>query len=65
MVEELRSFDLRGRGVHDLLVDMADTAFQGRALGEAYGVLLDMLGEEGNLIFMGLAGSLATAGCGR
>ena len=62
LVEELRSFDLRERGVHDLLVDMAGTAFQGRALGEAYGVLLNMLGEEGNLIFMGLAGSLATAG---
>jgi len=52
----------RSRSVHELLKDMADTAFQGRALGEAYEVVLKMLEEEGNLIFMGLTGSLATAG---
>ena len=61
-VSELKSFTLHGRGMHELLKDMADTAFQGRALGEAYEVILSMLSEKGNLIFMGLAGSLATAG---
>ena len=62
LVSELRSFTLRDRGVHELLKDMGDTAFQGRALGEAYDVILRMLNDEDNLIFMGLAGSLATAG---
>ncbi len=48
-----------------MLVEMADTAFQGRALGEAYEVIAEMLEDDDNLIFMGLAGSLATAGMWR
>ncbi len=62
LVRELRSFTIRDRSVHELLKDMVGTAFQGRALGEAYEVILSMLREKGNLIFMGLSGSLATAG---
>ncbi len=62
LVRRLKSFTLRERDLHGLLRDMADTAFQGRALGEAYEVILSMLRERDNLIFMGLAGSLATAG---
>ncbi len=66
LTEELRSLEIRGRGLHELLLDMADTGFQGRALGEAYSIILKMISDKGNLIiFMGLAGSLATAGMWR
>jgi deoxyhypusine synthase len=62
LVERLRTFEMRSRSVKDLLRDMADTAYQGRALGEAYSIIVDMLKESGNTIFLGLAGSMSTAG---
>jgi len=40
----------------------ADTAYQGRALGEAYRVLKRMIRDPSNVIFLGLAGSMSTAG---
>lgn len=60
--EELRTIEPKHRDIHQLLLDMAQTGFQGRALGEAYTILLNMITEKNNLIFMGLAGSMATAG---
>jgi len=61
--EEVRPYVVRGRrGMHEFLRDLADTAFQGRALGEAYGVLERMVTRGGNQIYFGLAASLATAG---
>jgi deoxyhypusine synthase len=62
LVEKLRSFELKPRSVRDLLKDMANTAYQGRALGEAYEIIVNMLRERGNTIFLGLAGSMSTAG---
>ena len=59
---EVRSLDVARRGLHKLLVEMSDTAFQGRALGEAYQVLIDMFGDSDITIFLGLAGSMSTAG---
>jgi deoxyhypusine synthase len=41
---------------------MSDTAYQGRRLGEAFKIFVSMLNEEDLIIYMGLAGSMATAG---
>lgn len=62
---EVRSMDVKRRGLHELLLEMGDTAFQGRSLGEAYRVLIDMFSDEDNLVFLGLAGSMSTAGMWR
>jgi len=62
---EVKSLDVRRRSIHELLLEMSDTAFQGRALGEAYRVLIDMFSDEDNLVFLGLAGSMSTAGMWR
>ncbi|WP_440059088.1 deoxyhypusine synthase [Thermogladius sp. 4427co] len=62
---EVKSIDVRERSLHELLLSMADTAFQGRALGEAYKILLDMFSDPDTTIFLGLAGSMSTAGMWR
>jgi deoxyhypusine synthase len=62
LVEKLKAFEVRPRSVRDLLKDMAETAYQGRALGEVYSIIVDMLKEPGNTIFLGLAGSMSAAG---
>ncbi|MEM2021902.1 MAG: deoxyhypusine synthase [Zestosphaera sp.] len=62
---ELRSLDVRRRGLHELLLGMSNTAFQGRAFGEAYQALVDMFSDEEVTIFLGLAGSMGTAGMWR
>ena len=59
---EVRSLEVGRRGLHELLLGMGDTAFQGRALGEAYQVLIDMFSDSDVTIFLGLAGSMSTAG---
>lgn len=59
---ELKSLDVSRRGLHELLLRMSDTAFQGRALGEAYKALLEMFSDKDLTIFLGLAGSMSTAG---
>lgn len=62
LVEKLRTFELKSRSVRELLNDIADTAYQGRALGEVYRIIVDMLRDRDTVIFMGLAGSMSTAG---
>jgi len=62
---EVKSLNVEKRSIHQLLLAMADTAFQGRALGEAYKVLLEMFRDPDNTIFLGLAGSMSTAGMWR
>ncbi|MGC8953476.1 deoxyhypusine synthase [Desulfurococcus amylolyticus] len=62
---EVKSLSVKRRSIHELLLEMADTAFQGRSLGEAYRVLIDMFSDEDNLVFLGLAGSMSTAGMWR
>lgn len=59
---EMKSIEVGKKGLHELLLEMSETAFQGRALGEAYRVLLDMFRDEDVTIFLGLAGSMSTAG---
>ena len=58
----VRALDVKERSVHELLIEMSDVSFQGRALGEAYRVLIDMFSDSANTIFLGLAGSMSTAG---
>ena len=50
-----------GGGVARLLARMRRSAFQGRKLGEAFEAWTTMI-DEGSLICLGLAGSLASAG---
>ncbi|MCY0868932.1 MAG: deoxyhypusine synthase [Desulfurococcus sp.] len=61
----VKALDVKRRGIHELLLEMGDTAFQGRSLGEAYRILIDMFSDEDNTIFLGLAGSMSTAGMWR
>lgn len=62
LVEKLRTFELKSRNFKGFLKDLADTAYQGRALGEVYEVITNMLRDPDVVIFLGLAGSMSTAG---
>lgn len=62
LIEELKTMELKRTSISRLLRDMADTAYQGRALGEAYKILVDMIKDPDTVIFLGLAGSMSTAG---
>ncbi|MEM1732764.1 MAG: deoxyhypusine synthase [Desulfurococcaceae archaeon] len=59
---EVKTMDIKERNIHELLLAMRDTSFQGRALGEAYKILMDMFQDDNTTIFLGLAGSMSTAG---
>ncbi len=59
---EVKALDVKERSIHELLLAMNDISFQGRALGEAYRILIDMFNDPENTIFLGLAGSMSTAG---
>ncbi|MEM0043842.1 MAG: deoxyhypusine synthase family protein [Sulfolobales archaeon] len=48
--------------LRDLLQSMAKTAYQGRKLGEIFEIIRRMLEDRDLIIYMGLAGSMATAG---
>ncbi len=58
----LRTIDPDNKSISELLEAMADTAYQGRSLGEAYRILKKMVKEPNNTIFLSLAGSMSTAG---
>ncbi len=60
--DKVRVLDVGTTDVVKLLEEMSETAFQGRKLGEAFLLWKKMLEENENVIFMGLAGSMATAG---
>ena len=62
---EVKAMDVKKRSIHELLLEMSNTSFQGRALGEAYRVLIEMFRDPENTIFLGLAGSMSTAGMWR
>ncbi len=65
LVEPVKTIVPGRKTISELLEAMADTAFQGRALGEAYRIIKKMIREPRNTIFLGLAGSLSTAGMWR
>jgi len=60
--DKLESIDVKARKVSELLRSMARTAYQGRKLGEVYEIMLKMFEDPKVTIFMGLAGSMASAG---
>ncbi len=60
--EKVNVLDIGIRDITKILEEMSKTAFQGRKLGEAFNLWKRMLEEKDNVIFMGLAGSMATAG---
>jgi len=61
----VKALDVRERSIHELLLEMSNVSFQGRALGEAYRILIDMFSDPDSTIFLGLAGSMSTAGMWR
>ncbi len=54
--------EVKDRNFFDLLKSMSKTGFQGRKLGEAFEIWLEMLEEEKITILMGLAGAMVPAG---
>ena len=62
-LEKVRAMEVaRGRTVLDLVKNMADTGFQGRALADACFTMSDMLKEPDLTVLMGYSGSLSTTG---
>ncbi len=61
-IEKLTTIEVKKRSINELLKAMANTAYQGRALGEVYSIIVDMIEDPDVVIFMGLAGSMSTAG---
>ena len=57
-----QSIDVEPRSVSQLLEAMGRTGFQGRSLATALEVIVRMIEEEGNTIFLGYSGSLSTTG---
>lgn len=62
---EVKALDIKERNIHELLLAMEDLSFQGRALGEAYRALINMFQDPETTVFLGLAGSMSTAGIWR
>ncbi|MEM4903691.1 MAG: deoxyhypusine synthase [Desulfurococcaceae archaeon] len=58
----VRALEVKDRSVHELLLEMCICSFQGRALGEAYKVLIEMFKYPDSTICLGVAGSNSTAG---
>jgi deoxyhypusine synthase len=56
------TIEVRERSVSELLDAMGRTGFQGKSLARCLDVLVKMVGEPGNTIFLGYAGSLSTTG---
>ncbi len=54
--------EVKDRDFFDLLKSMSKTGFQGRKLGEAFEIWLEMIREEKITILMGLAGAMVPAG---
>lgn len=61
-MEHTSPIEVKNRSFAELLHSMAKTGFQGRRLGIAFEVWLEMLKEERITIFMGLAGAMVPAG---
>ncbi|MEM1742167.1 MAG: deoxyhypusine synthase [Desulfurococcaceae archaeon] len=59
---ELKSIEPSNKSLSELLNALRYTAFQGRAFGDVYRIIKEMINTPGNTIFMGLAGSMSTAG---
>ena len=62
LVHALETIEVRQRSVSELVEAMGRTGFQGRSLAACLQVLIKMLEEPANTIFLGYAGSLSTTG---
>ncbi len=60
--EEVKSIKVDNKSIGQLIEDMSNTAFQGRALGEVVKVWEEACRASDTVIYLGLAGSLSTAG---
>lgn len=58
----LETIEVKPRSVSQLLEAMGRTGFQGRSLAACLDVLLKMISEPANTVFLGYAGSLSTTG---
>jgi deoxyhypusine synthase len=56
------TIEVRERTISELLEAMGRTGFQGKSLARCLDVLVEMVAEPGNTIFLGYAGSLSTTG---
>ena len=56
------TIEVRDRSISELLDAMGRTGFQGKSLARCLEVLVRMVSEPGNTIFLGYAGSLSTTG---
>ena len=56
------TIEVRERSISELLDAMGRTGFQGKSLARCLDVLVKMVSEPGNTIFLGYAGSLSTTG---
>jgi deoxyhypusine synthase len=59
---EVKSIKVDNKSIGQLIEDMSNTAFQGRALGEVVKVWEEACRASDTVIYLGLAGSLSTAG---
>lgn len=59
---KVEPIEVKEKTISELLTEMANTAYQGRKLGESLEVWKQMLEEKDLTIIMGLAGSMSTAG---
>jgi deoxyhypusine synthase len=56
------TIEVRQRTISELLDVMGRTGFQGKSLARCLDVLVEMVAEPGNTIFLGYAGSMSTTG---
>src|SRR4030066_2509879 len=60
--KKLEPITVKEKSISQLLAEMSRTAYQGRKLGEAVDVWINMVKEKDLTLVMGLAGSMSTAG---
>ncbi len=61
-MEPTEPIEVSEKSISELLLAMAKTGFQGRKLGEAFEIWLEMLNEERITILMGVSGAMVPAG---
>jgi deoxyhypusine synthase len=59
---KVEAIEVKEKTISQLLAEMAETAYQGRKLGDAVEIWESMLKEKDLTIIMGFAGSMSTAG---
>ena len=60
--KKVKAIEVKEKTISKLLDEMADTAYQGRKLGESVDVWESMIKDDDLTIILGLSGSMSTAG---